>query len=160
MLVGMLQLAGAAVELAQAEVTVGNKRAHAVALGEGQRLLVMDCAACGIFNASLGSPACASTQAEEAIAQGRWMATFPVRSIVIQYSIGARALAQSPLCRWSMLAAKWAQAMVNACCVGSAIRIASASYLAASANRPSSARLMVSQARLKIDAGTAIPKYS
>ena len=37
------------------------------------------------------------------------MATFPVRSIVIQCSIGARAFAQSPLCRWSMLAAKWAQ---------------------------------------------------
>ena len=35
-----------------------------------------------------------------------------------------------------MLAAKWAQPMVYACCVGSAIRIASASYLAASANLP------------------------
>src|SRR5215831_4616690 len=37
---------------------------------------------------------------------------------------------------------------------------ASASYLAASANLPSSARLMISQARPKTDAGTAIPKYS
>ena len=44
-----------------------------------------------------------------------------------------------------MPAAKWAKPMVNACCVGSASRIASASYSAASANRPSSARLMTSQ---------------
>ena len=57
-----------------------------------------------------------------------------------------------------MEAAKCAQPMLNACCVGSAMRIASASYFAASVNRPSSARLITSQARSKIDAGTAMPK--
>src|SRR6266481_5689658 len=59
-----------------------------------------------------------------------------------------------------MLAAKWAQEMVNACCVGSAIWIASTSYLVASANLPSSARLMISQARLATGAVTVRPKYS
>ena len=47
-----------------------------------------------------------------------------------------------------MPAAKWARPTVYACCVGSASRIASASYSAASANRPSSARLMTSQAAI------------
>ena len=47
-----------------------------------------------------------------------------------------------------MPAAQWARPTVNACCVGSASRIASASYSAASANRPSWARLMTSQAAI------------
>ena len=46
-----------------------------------------------------------------------------------------------------MLAAKWARPTVNACCVGSARRIASAACSAASRNLPSSARLMTSQQR-------------
>ena len=47
-LAGVLRLAGAAVELAQAEVAVGDERAHAVQLGECQRLPVVGRAAFGI----------------------------------------------------------------------------------------------------------------
>jgi len=48
----------------------------------------------------------ASTKAQAATAQGSWMAAFAARSIAIQCSTSERALAQSPLRRWSMLAAK------------------------------------------------------
>ena len=54
------------------------------------------------FNASLASPICASTQAEEAIARKMDGEHLQV-DIVIQCSTDARAFAQSPLWRWSML---------------------------------------------------------
>ncbi len=41
MLLRLLALARAPVELAEAEVAVGDERAHAAGLGEGQRLLVV-----------------------------------------------------------------------------------------------------------------------
>src|SRR5262249_47748179 len=44
----LLWLAGAAIELAQAQMAVGDKRAHAVRLGERQRLLVVSYAAFSI----------------------------------------------------------------------------------------------------------------
>ena len=47
-LAGVLRLADAVVELTQAEVAVGDERAHAVQLGECQRLPVVSCAAFGI----------------------------------------------------------------------------------------------------------------
>ena len=46
--------ADAAVELAQAEVAVGDKRTHAVRLGERQRLPVVGCAAFGIEPVGMG----------------------------------------------------------------------------------------------------------
>ena len=225
MLLRLLALARAPVELAEAEVAVGDEGAHAARLGERQRLAVMGLAALGIepvgmgrdvaeqvqrmgrepgvalrgferavaqaprlvepaehqtrrdpahgrtsrggrrirsppdargaarlpcsrFSASLASPSCASAQAEEATAEGRWRSRFPARDHRDRSARSAeRACAQSPLRRWSMPAAKWARPTVNACCVGSASRIASASCSAASANRPSSARLMISQPR-------------
>src|SRR6266545_2585293 len=76
----------------------------------------------------LTSPSCASTQAEEATTKGSRKTTFPARTTASSCSISERAFAQSPLRRWSVLAAQWATPMVNACCVDSAIRIASASY--------------------------------
>ena len=184
MLAALLPLASAPIELAEAEVAVGDERAHAARLGEGQRLAVVGLAALGVepvgmgrdvaeqvqrvgrepgvtrrgfdravaqaprlvepteqqtgtpqrvigpaeiaddspcrltleellafpkpVSASLASPSCASTQAEEATAQGSRRTTFPVRTTVIQRSISARAFAQSPSRRWSMPAALWA----------------------------------------------------
>ena len=211
----LLALARAPVELAEAEVAVGDEGAHAARLGERQRLAVVGLAASrhrtgrdgsrcrragaahgprtrgdaerirprgrpgaaprragraadrrdpasgrpsrdgrrfpsppersrscspsrSRFSASLASPSCARTQAEEATARGSRKTTFPVRNTAIPCSISERAFAQSPLRRWSVPAARWARPTVNACCVGSASRIASASYSAASANLPSS----------------------
>ena len=59
-----------------------------------------------------------------------------------------------------MPAAKWAMTDGERMLVGSASRIASASCSAASANLPSSARLMTSQERSQTDGGAAIPKCS
>src|SRR5262249_14257067 len=109
------------------------------------------------FSAPSTSPICASAQAKEATAHGRSMTTFPLS---IQFSTSERALPQSPLERWKMLAAKYAQPIVCVCCVGLASWIASALYFAASANLPSSARLITSQTRPKTDGGTARPRYS
>ena len=48
MLAGLLALACVPVELAEAEVTVGDERAHAARLGERQRLAVVGLALLGI----------------------------------------------------------------------------------------------------------------
>jgi hypothetical protein len=52
--VRLLALARAPVELAEAEVTVGDKRAHAAWLGERQRLAVVGLAALGIESLGMG----------------------------------------------------------------------------------------------------------
>ncbi len=54
MLSGLLALAGAPVELAEAEVAVGDERAHAARLGERQRLAVVGLAALGIEPVGMG----------------------------------------------------------------------------------------------------------
>src|SRR5262249_24343993 len=51
----LLWLAGAAIERAQAQMAVGDKRAHAVRLGERQRLLVVSYAAFSIELVGVGS---------------------------------------------------------------------------------------------------------
>ena len=50
----LLALAGAPVELAEAEVAVGDERAHAARLGERQRLAVVGLAALGIEPVGMG----------------------------------------------------------------------------------------------------------
>ena len=51
---GLLALAGAPVELAEAEVAVGDEGAHAARLGERQRLAVVGLAALGIEPVGMG----------------------------------------------------------------------------------------------------------
>src|SRR6266849_8902295 len=51
---GLLALARAPVELAEAEVTMGDERAHAARLGERQRLAVVGLAALGIEPVGMG----------------------------------------------------------------------------------------------------------
>jgi hypothetical protein len=47
-------LARASVELAQTEVTMGDERAHAARLGEGERLTVVDFASLGVEFVGMG----------------------------------------------------------------------------------------------------------
>ena len=54
MLLGLLALARAPVELAEAEVAVGDERAHAARLGERQRLAVVGLAALGVEPVGMG----------------------------------------------------------------------------------------------------------
>ena len=54
MLLRLLPSAGAPVELAEAEVAVGDERAHAARLGEGQRLAVVGLAALGVEPVGMG----------------------------------------------------------------------------------------------------------
>ena len=54
MLAGLLALARAPVELAEAEVAVGDEGAHAARLGERQRLAVVGLAALGIEPVGMG----------------------------------------------------------------------------------------------------------
>jgi len=51
---GVLRLADTVVEFPQAEVTVGDKRTHAVQFGESQSLLVVSFAAFGIELVRMG----------------------------------------------------------------------------------------------------------
>jgi hypothetical protein len=53
-LLRLLPLAGAPIELAEAEVAVGDERAHAARLGEGPRLAVVGLAALGIEPIGMG----------------------------------------------------------------------------------------------------------
>jgi len=75
------------------------------------------------------------------------MVTFAALVTAVTCSKSGRAIAQSPLSRWTVPPAQRAWPTVHAFCVGAASRIASAAGSAASANRPSSARLMINQSR-------------
>src|SRR5262245_61973146 len=59
MLLRLLVLASAPIELAEAEVAVGDEGAHPARLGEGQRLAIVGLAALGIESVEMG---CAVTQ--------------------------------------------------------------------------------------------------
>ena len=54
MLAGLLALARAPVELAEAEVAVGDERAHAQRLGEGQGLAIVGLGALGVEAVGMG----------------------------------------------------------------------------------------------------------
>ena len=54
MLLGLRLVARSPIELAEAEVAVGDERAHAARLGEGQRLAVVSLAALGVEPVGMG----------------------------------------------------------------------------------------------------------
>ncbi len=66
MLLRLLALAGAPVELAEAEVAVGDERAHATRLGEGQRPVIVGFAGLGVEPVGVGRDV-----AEELVRVGR-----------------------------------------------------------------------------------------